>query len=303
MIRLTPEHFASARWWELGNHATEPLTESWRQTHYASQAAAEAGKLFAVTCDDDSHTNLEWSDGGGILDGFFAGERIETSSGVFRCALRVNDLHLFLITPSGEAIAELPLPGKTLEEALKWVHLKGMDAGGMVRQASVPAPDLPEHPLGSGAAFAEPSQFGQVELIRLYANTDAALTAISEAIPGFTRARTWPHHFDHAALLEVTKDGDAATQTVGVGLAVPDSLSAAGYWYVSPWSRIDAAKPDHRPELPHGRWIEREGSVPMAVLDLSALHGLESESEQRDIFQAFAAHAFNASLEILTDGA
>lgn len=301
-MRIDPDLFLDSpvRWWELANHPRAALTDAWRVTHHASQAAAEIGKVFALPCDDDSHTTLQWFDGASITDGFLTGQLVEAEDGPFSAALRLYDMVLFLIRPSGEPIADLPLPGSTVEHATKWIVDAALNSTQIeIRQESNPAPDLPGHPVGEGAEIPVPNQLAQIELVRLYSNTNTMLSALHAEHDSASEARCWPHHFDLASLTELAHEGDVATRTIGIGVTPPDPVSESGYWYVSPWAAGDLGKKDP-PRLKHGRWHDRaEGSPPMAVLDISDLGEIEEEDLQKRIVAQFIAGAFNASAEIL----
>lgn len=298
-MRLDPDTLAEAHWWELAGHARESLTDAWRRAHYAAQAVAEIGKAFAEPMDDDSHTNLAWFDGANILDGFLAGSVVGERR--LRAALRFWDMHLFMIDDTGEAHAELDLPGKTLEQAAGWIVDSALNLlDEPVRQGTEPAPDLPDHPVGDGKPFAPPDQFAQAELIRLYANTNAIARIIEHASGDADATRCWPHHFDLATLVNIKREGNDATRTVGVGITPPDSLSESGYWYVSPWRKDSDYSKDKHPGLPFGRWHDRGENSKMALLDISDASANQDKDEQQQRVAAFVAAAFNACADNLT---
>ncbi|MEM1330012.1 MAG: hypothetical protein AAGG07_05575 [Planctomycetota bacterium] len=302
-MTLTPEKLSqNVHWWELAGHDPAKLNEAWRLTHHAAQPLAEVGKAFAVPSPDDSHTNLEWFHGNNLIQGYLAGVVVESPKGDhLRAALRMIDLHAFLIRPSGEAVGAMELRGATSEQAHQWIVDAAMNAlDAPIRQATEPAPDLPDHPVASGAPFGEPDQMSQAELIRLYANTDGVLTVLKSLVPETSEARCWPHHFDLATLTEVARGDDGnATRTIGVGLTPPDSLSPEGYWYVSPWSADRIAKGE-RADLPYGRWIDRgEGVPPMALLPISEVAGPQDPKEELARCAGFIAAAFNEATQMI----
>ena len=292
-------------WWELAGHDPAKLLDAWRMTHHAAQPAAEVGKAFAVPSDDDSHTNFGWFHGNGLVHGFLASTVVESPSGQhLRAALRLIDLHLFLIRPTGEAISAMELAGATSEQAHQWVVDAAMNAlDAPIRQGTEPAPDLPDHAVAHGQPFSEPDQMSQAELIRLYANTDSVLSVLGSIVDDASEPRCWPHHFDHAMLIEIEQDEHgSATKTVGIGLTPPDSLSPEGYWYVSPWSSASVSKQETH-DLPHGRWIDRgDGTPPMAILPISEVAGLQDPGNELRRVAEFVAATINTSHEMLRRG-
>ena len=287
------------RWWEMAGHDNARLTSAWINTHHAAQAAAELGKSWSTALDDDSHSNFFWIDGDNLLDGMLVGQEAASESGI-RAAFRVWDLHLFVIDAEGRPLAQLDMQGKTAGEAQSWVRGIASEHAGNPLQAAAPAPDLPAHDVQNGGAFEEPNQLAQAELIRIYGNTSRLLDTINELAEGAIQPRIWPHHFDFAGLVTARQDAGRATRTIGLGVTPPDALSDTGYWYVSPWSAHELG--DRRwPDLELGRWIDRGGSPPMALLPIDAVTSTEDPVEQAQRLASFVASAFNTCWENLSD--
>ncbi|MFG0283541.1 MAG: hypothetical protein ACF8R7_03895 [Phycisphaerales bacterium JB039] len=297
------------RWWELAGHDQASLRQAWRQTHYAAQAAAEIGKSWGEPAADDSHTSLSWLDGAGLLQGAMLGQVASAGENPVRSAMRMSDLRLLLLSPAGAPLEQTALAGRTLPDAIGWIRAAAETHAGPAAHEAVPAPDLPEHPLAKGAKFAATAQLAQVELIRLYANASHVLERISAIAAEISDpVRIWPHHFDIATLLTLDRSDDGSPRrTLGLGLTPPDGLIDDGYWYVSGWSATPLRPGATRmPALAHGRWIERTGSLPMAVLPISAVTAVAGDpesiaepGEQQQRVADFLATAANASLEAL----
>jgi len=269
-------------------------TEAWRQAHFASQAGAELGKGWAVEQSDDSHSSFGWvrRNGRGGLEGVAAvGENAPRTRLVFA------PLELSLINEAGEPLASIGLGGMTVGAATAWVRSEATRHIGAPRQNTHPAPDLPDHPLNDRAPL-DAGATGLAGLASMYDATDALLERLRGAHSAFEPARCWPHHFDLASLAVVERDADGAmTSTVGVGLTPPDSLEAAGYWYVSPWAKAGLSGSPEYPRLAHGRWVERGGGVSMAVLSVEDARDAADPSEA---VAGFVATAVNACLGVLS---
>ncbi|MEM8756550.1 MAG: hypothetical protein AAGF47_02055 [Planctomycetota bacterium] len=304
MTELTSrEIIEGVQWWELaGHHDERGLLETWRELHHAVQLVAELGKGWARAEADDSHSTLVWIPNAERLQDQFFASRLAEGGRPARALLRPWDMKLFLIDAAGSPIDSVELEGTTFERALGWVRSVAEGAIGPAVQDAEPAPDLPDHPVASGSAFGEPNQLAIAELIRFYSNADAVLGRVHELLDTESEPVTWPHHFDLAVLKIVSRDASGEMEhTIGFGLTPPDSVSAEGYWYVSPWSRTPgggAAWPD----LPVGRWEPRGDAAPMAVLPASEVSSTEDPAEQHERVAAFIADAYNACRRAIDDG-
>ncbi len=226
------------------------LNDAWRQAHYAAQAASELGKGWAAAREDDSHSALAWREGS--LRSADSWDGLHASLSFEPFELRIG----------GE---RLSLEERTLDNATAWVRENAQRLMGPPLQASKPAPDLPEHELGTGSTFAV-ADYGAMRALRdLYGATDKALRQMSAALPDRPVVLCWPHHFDIAMLHVVQRDGAGAMQsTIGAGLAVPDDLEPAGYFYVSGWSREGSIATGDLPG--EVRWEGSMGMLPVTVL-------------------------------------
>lgn len=298
------ELITDVHWWELaGHHDSGALLDAWRQTHYACQAVAEGGKSWAQEQADDSHSSLIWvPDTHRLPDQFFAGVLVQGERDA-RVLLRPWDMKLFVVDGVGSPLDMVDAEGRSVDELIAWVRETLESHVGAQQQDSRPAPDLPEHPIGDGHAFGTPNQLAMAEVIRFYANADALLQRVAQLIETTDEPRVWPHHFDIASLATIDRDGNGAmTKTIGVGLTPPDPLSDTGYWYVSPWSRDDASVTGPWPDLPLGRWHQRDGSMPIAVLSTDDVTSTDDRADQHARTAAFIAEAYNTCRKALADG-
>jgi hypothetical protein len=285
---IEPTQLAAA--WTWPSFDIPSLTEAWRQAHFAGQAAAELGKSWAPPQDDDSHSNLGWHKAGDWqgLEGVPAQGPVP-----LRALLDMPRLRLML--HDGEKVVEAQdLAGMTVADAVAWVGDRATERLGERAQPARPAPDLPDHPLAGGARFDPHDALEHVA--QLYDGVDQTIALLRAVLPNFGEPRCWPHHFDHASLAVVARDGDdSMTKTIGVGITPPDSMDSSGYIYVSPWRRDDSGDVD-TPELDHGTWTARGSGPPMAMLPVTYLAQANDSSEAVSVF---VAQAVNGCMEVL----
>jgi hypothetical protein len=237
---------ADAAWEALGHPPPVALASTRAELHWAAQVLAAAAAALIAPAPDDSHTSLEWVAARAWLAG------VRTPAGL-RAALRPADLTLLALGEDDAPVAELPLAGRTLAEALDWMN------GALRAQAGVqlrlPSYEMPAHPVQQGARFFDDgaSAAARAELTRWYAAADHALRTLARAAPGASAVRCWPHHFDIATLLP---GSSAAGSTVGIGLSPGDASYAEPYFYVTPWPYPRDPVP---PPLPAGARWHREG--------------------------------------------
>src|SRR5215217_8078786 len=103
-------------WETLGAVDPRDLIDARLQLHWAAQAAVAVGKQLLPHQTDFSEQSLEWLEGSRVLaQGVVAGAR------PFRSAIRLGRPALLLLGEDGGILRELPLEGRTLDEAYEWV--------------------------------------------------------------------------------------------------------------------------------------------------------------------------------------
>jgi hypothetical protein len=270
-------------WETLGAVDPRDLIDARLQLHWAAQAAAAVGKQLLPRQPDFSQQSLEWLAGPRALaQGVVAGAR------PFRSAIRLGRPALLLLGEDGETLRELPLEGRTLDEAYEWVKreveaLLGRPLGMSLERSE----GLPVHPVGTGRPFSFAGSAAAAELERYYAGSDRLLRALRERNSGASPVACWPHHFDLATLIRLDGPGaDPETaRSIGVGLSPGDEGNPQPYFYVLPWPRPAR----DLPELDGGRW--HTGDWVGAVLDATDLgaNGGQRERIERFLNSAVAA--------------
>ncbi|MBD2000291.1 hypothetical protein H6G00_27435 [Leptolyngbya sp. FACHB-541] len=215
----------------------QELIESRLQLHYAVQYIAATSAALAEPLPDDSHTSFGWSS---VLEAF-VGSAIQADQ-PFQVALEPVSLTLILIDHHNDAIASLPLHGKTMLEGLNWlqqeVYKLGADASKIVF-LDYPPNDFPDHPLAHGASFDASQTLALRELTDYYITTDRLLQTIVATNENASAIHIWPHHLDIATLITIPGTKNGHPLTVGVGLSPGDTGYPEPYWYVSPYPYPD----------------------------------------------------------------
>jgi len=224
----------AVRSWEtLGRVTGKPLREARLPAHWAVQPVAWFGMTFVPSRPDDSHTSLTWLPGPRLL----ASEPLGSGA---RAAVRLADLTLLLLDDRGSVEDQLPLPGRTLDEAKRWILEKGINSGGgRAAELKPPAYEIPGHPAGAGEPFRLGSPEPYRELERWYANAAALEEIVAAKWVGASPVRCWPHHFDLATLISAEGGGadPEEARSIGVGMTPGDDYYDVPYFYVNPWPR------------------------------------------------------------------
>ena len=226
-----------------------------QQLHLAAQYLATAGISFLEKKADDSHTNL----------GFSVNKaRLETwpldSAGTQLC---LNYREFALEWSSKEALS-LDLRGKGHEEVVTWLKRTA-------EQLGLPPYHFDLHyslPYSMDENFKfEFSNADQVEhLIQSRTLAQRALASFLEKEELVSEIRIWPHHFDTGAF---TALNDGSGKSIGLGMAIPDTLVDTFYLYISGYRGNEALRTWAFKSLARGKWVN--DGFKGAVLPISGL--------------------------------
>jgi hypothetical protein len=277
-------------WETLGAVDPRDLIDARLQLHWAAQAAAAVGKQLLPHQPDFSEQSLEWLAGSRALaQGVVAGAR------PFRSAIRLGNPALLLLGEGGETLRELPLEGRTLDEAYDWAQREVESLLGQPLDKPLERPEgLPVHPVSAGAPFSFTGP-AAAELERYYADSDRLLRVLRERNSGASPVACWPHHFDIATLIRLDVPGAEAetARSIGAGLSPGDEGNPAPYFYVLPWPRPAG----ELPALAGGRW--HTGDWVGAVLDASDFTNAGSNGGQYERIERFLNSAVAACRGLL----
>lgn len=269
-------------WETLGGVDPRQLADARLQLHWMAQTAAAVGKRLLPHQPDYSEQSLQWSAELRAL--------VQTpveAARPFRAGLRPSPPALLLAGDGDEILRELPLEGRTLEEAYIWMseHIEGLLGRSLAQLLERPG-ELPPHPVSTGAPFASSAE-ACAEIARYFADADRLLRQVRDENPGASPVRCWPHHFDIATLIALETGADAETaRSIGVGLSPGDDRFTEPYFYVLPWP----APKGELPELAGGGWWHTEEWTG-AVLEASRFTGAPEQARQVEDFLSSAVMA------------
>jgi hypothetical protein len=266
-------------WKSLGSVDVQHLVNARLQLHWAAQVAAAAGKQLLPPQPDFSQQSFEWVDRAGAL-----AQGAVTAARPFRSALRLAELTLSLLDGAGASIADLPLSGRTVDEAYDWLTAEVETLLGRALEQPLerpgPPPAMPAHPVGTGRRFALADSGPFAEVARWFADADRLLREVQAQDSGASPVRCWPHHFDLATRIQL--DANAAdpesARSIGAGLSPGDVGRSAPYFYVTPWP-CPSPEPSALPALAGGGTWNTEGWLG-AVLEARALVGTRDQEGQ-----------------------
>jgi hypothetical protein len=283
-----------SEWETLGGVEPGKLVEARLQLHWATQAVAAVGKQLLPHQPDYGEQSFQWLEGSRAL-----AQGMVDADQPFRSAIRLASPSLLLLDGDGEILRELPLEGRTLEEAYGWVKTEAEALLGRPLAQPLERPEgMPEHPVTGGAPFSFRDLAAPAELARYFANADRLFRNLQDRNPGASPVRCWPHHFDIATLIPLDPAGaDPETaRSIGVGLSPGDGGRPAPYLYVLPWPKPEG----ELPPLDGGVW-NTEGWVG-AVMEAEDFTSAGSNGAQRTRIEQFLNSAVAACRRLLETG-
>lgn len=227
----------------------------------ASQYLAAAGISFLPKEADDSHTNLGFNAEGGYL------ETHPLSSNDDKLILNYKSFSLEW--KSKEQSKVFKLDGATHKEVVTWISETSKAAlhkeyvYDFHYELAYAIEDTSTFKLEDTAALEE------LEALRVLAQH--VLEQINAEYSLNTSIRVWPHHFDSGIYSEIPN----SDLTVGLGLAIPDSLCKDHYLYITGYKNGNAMETKGLEALTQGTWVSEgfKGGI-LTTKDLSEASGL-----------------------------
>lgn len=210
-----------------------------KMMHLAAQYLAAAGISFLTKQDDDSHTNLGFSIARNCMETHALSEK--------GTVLSLNYKKFSLNWNSQSVSSDFLLDGATHSDVLNWIQ----ETSKTVLNKSYTYQfhyDLPYE-------ITDDYKFKLVDTKRLDALLKLRILAQSvlEEVLSEHRLespiRTWPHHFDSAAYVNLNKN-----IAIGFGLAIPDEVCKEHYFYISGYKDHKAIPTEGFHSLSKGIW-------------------------------------------------
>ncbi len=228
-----------------------------QQVHLAAQYLAMAGKSFLQPKSDDSHSNI------GFVPETQTLETWPLYGSGFKLVFDYSD---FGLKWGPNATHSFQLDGKSHEEVVAWLNV-------MIASTPLTKPytyelhyDLPYSATG-GFKFQLTDSIKLKELVRLRKLAQSVLQLFLERENLKSDIRIWPHHFDMGAFVSLD---DGSGKSVGLGMAIPDSICAEHYFYISGYLGHDAIDVSGFNELTQGSWNTKDlkgGLLPASNVD------------------------------------
>ena len=278
-------------WKEITPHPISSIHQATENYHHAIQFIAMCGKNFLKEEDDDSQTNLEWWPDRNC----FAGRRIPANP-AFRLVLDTGNFELVFYRDARHRGEFLSLDGLKKEEVFEWVkgisQRKGLEVSNLTPIQHYQIPSM-------GSAYQKPSQSAQTILSVYRSNADLVMAQIAAKFPNSGSVRIWPHHFDTGIYLPLEKASDGKiSQSMGMGLAIPDKHVPDYYFYVSPWKEGGITLDEKLTGLPEeATWNTQDWTG--AILPMGKVGAHTSIPQQVRLVETFFQQAIAASNRLL----
>lgn len=233
------------------------------QLHIAAQYLAAANMSFLEKKADDSHTNVGFNTDTKCM------ETYDLSSSGDRLSLNYRRFSLEWNSQSG--VTSLSLDGKTHGDILQWLQERSRThlSKEYVYEFHYELP----YTIDAEYTFklTDASKLEHLCNLRILAQYTLERIINKNALD--SPIRIWPHHFDTGAYAAL---GDASDLFIGIGMAIPDTVSDEHYFYISVYKNGSAILPTSYDDLSIGQWIDQDfkGAI------LPATNLVESESVQ-----------------------
>jgi len=210
--------------------------------HIAAQYLTAAAITFVEKKDDDSHTNLDWSNENATLSSR------PLNSGGDVLALNLTSFSLEWRNYD-QLMSSFNLAGEKHQTVLLWIKEQLEKAGGQ-------KPYMYEfhYDIGYGInmtdyIFPQPDIKELNRIAELLSIAQNAMTSVLNEQSLNSEIRVWSHHFDIGAFAVVSEK-----VSLGFGLAIPDSMMDDFYYYISGYQSEDYLETKNFEQLKIGEW-------------------------------------------------
>ncbi len=238
------------------------------QVHKAAQILSLTAINFGDAEEDDIHTTLGYNDGEGLLKGL----PVDINGRKLWLALNVDEWKLSH-WEGNEELSCIDFNGKSWEELhaawRDWLSSLGAEASKELNY------NLPESDAYKFSVFEEFDQKVISEWKENRATANRVFRDLVEWCGIDSPIRIWPHHFDTGGYFVIDADDKGVRASIGVGLAVADSVVSEPYYYLYGWTRDGEIDFSKAPKLKRGEWRTKEWKG--AVLSVSTLTNQSEE--------------------------
>ena len=226
-----------------------------KQMHLAAQYLAAAGISFLEKESDDSHTNLGFNIENGCLSTHTLSEKGDV--------LCLNYKSFTLEWKSNQETKTFSLDGATHAEVLKWLTDTSKAFLNKTYQYKFHY-DLP-YAIDDAFTFKLADVSKLKALMNLRVLAQLVLENIDKQYNLNTSIRIWPHHFD-TGIYSALPNSDI---TIGLGLAIPDSICNNHYLYISGYKNGNTMDTSKLSKLESGEW--KSNGFTGAILDTNTI--------------------------------
>ena len=231
--------------------------------HRAAQYLAAAGISFLEKEQDDSHTSFVWDSSLKAM----IGQTLNREKGI-RLALDYDDYALCFLDNFKNVISVKGLNGSKHRDILFWIQKEAENNGLHGPYNYQFHYELPYSKMATSFSFPEPDMDQISAMINHRTLAQKSLETVIKKLGMQIPVRVWPHHFDTGTLISTgTGDKEGFIKSIGIGLAIPDTMVNDYYFYVSGWSQSGSVKVERMSSLSKGEW--RSGNWNGSVLEAS----------------------------------
>ncbi len=244
--------------------------------HLAAQYLAAAGISFLEKKEDDSHTNIGFSVEEGSMYTRPLNDMADT--------LSLNYERFTLEWNSFDTRTIFRLNGATHEEVLIWLNEVISSSGFSTSYIYKFHYDLP-YSIEKNFTYKLLNKNRLQELLHFRILAQMVLESFLEEHRLKSEIRVWPHHFDTGAFVTL-EEGSGIS--IGLGLAVPDSICSKHYLYMSGYKGHESLDTSGFKDLSLGEW--RAGSYKAAILPVNGIDEKKALSFFNEAFSVYKKH-------------
>jgi hypothetical protein len=240
------------------------------QIHFACQYLAAAGKSLLEPKADDSHTNVRFNRSENTF------ETWELGPEGIKLGLDLNDFSL----KWAKNELRLPLNGKKHSEVLDWLKTSSKKLNFSNHYSFDLHYDLPFH-WSDGYSFnVDVEVLNQEIRLRTFANK--ILETFLKVQNLTSDIRIWPHHFDTGAFVVLDENTE---KSIGLGMAIPDTLMKDHYFYLSGYNGHDSIETTDFKTLSLGEW--KNNGFKGAIFSTSKVNEVQALQFLKEAFSQY----------------